>query len=71
MITKDMTVTDILSVDEDIANILMSKGMHCIHCMAAFGESLEQAMQVHGYSAEDVDAIVEQINEFLQEKHTA
>jgi len=71
MITKDMTVTDILSVDENIAGILMAKGMHCIHCMAAFGESLDQAMQVHGYSAEDVDTIVDQINEFLQEKQSA
>ena len=71
MITKDMTVTEILSVDENIANILMGKGMHCIHCMAAFGESLEQAMQVHGYSAEDVDIIVDQINEFLEMKQTA
>jgi len=30
MITKDMTVTEILSVDENIANILMGTGLFTI-----------------------------------------
>lgn len=64
-ITKDMLITDILDQDMEIAQILMQKGMHCIGCMAASGESLEQAMAVHGFAPEDVDQTVEMLNAYL------
>ena len=67
-ITKDMLITDILEQDVEIASILMQKGMHCIGCMAASGESLEQAMYVHGFTPEDVDTTVAEVNEFLAAK---
>lgn len=63
-----MTIVEILEKDEDIAQLLMARGMHCIGCMAASGESLEQAMYVHGYMPEDVDVIIDQINEFEELK---
>ena len=69
-VTKDMIVTDILAQDESIASRLMQMGMHCIGCMAAGGESLEDAMYVHGYSPEDVDKCVEMINDYLREKES-
>ena len=68
MINKNMIVTDILAVDDDIAPILMQMGMHCIGCMAAGGEDLETAMAVHGYSDEDVETVVNYINEYLKSK---
>lgn len=68
MITKDMLITDILTQDEEIAGILMQLGMHCIGCMAASGESLEDAMSVHGFGPEDVDSAVKMINEFINSK---
>ncbi len=67
-ITKDMLITDILDQDMEIAQILMQKGMHCIGCMAASGESLEQAMYVHGFTPEDVDGTVAELNEFIAAK---
>ena len=60
-ITKDMMIMDIINQDEEIADILMSAGMHCIGCMMAHGETLEQACAVHGISA---DMLVEVINQF-------
>ena len=60
-ITKDMMIMDIINQDEEIADILMSAGMHCIGCMMAHGETLEQACAVHGISA---DKLVEVINQF-------
>jgi len=60
-----MTITEILSADYHIADILMREGMHCITCEAAAGESLEDACAVHGIPAERVDLLVEQINDFL------
>ncbi len=64
-ITRDMTISDILKVNPNIANILMGMGMHCIFCGAAEGESLEEACYVHGIPDSGIDMLVEQINDFL------
>lgn len=64
-IRKDMTITEILQMDPMIANILMGQGMHCIACEAAYGETLEEACAVHGFDAEAVDALVDQLNDFV------
>lgn len=65
-ITKDMIVSEILAVDEDIAEILAQNGMGCIFCFASQSESLEAACYVHGMDADD---ILDQINEYLQDKY--
>ena len=64
-VTKDMVIGDILRKDSGtgIAEILMRAGMHCVGCPSAAGESLEQAGMVHGM---DSDALVEEINLYLQ-----
>lgn len=61
-ITKDMTIGDILRVDEGLVPILLETGMHCLGCPSAQAESLEEACMVHGT---DVDAIVAKMNSFL------
>lgn len=65
MITKDMTIAEILSADEGVAPILMASGMHCLGCVMASGEDLEQACAVHGI---DPDGLVRQINDYLAQK---
>ena len=72
-ITKDMLIPDVLAVNPYISNILMGQGMHCISCFAAAGESLEQAMYVHGFTPEDMDVLVADLNDFVeqQEKYEA
>ncbi len=61
-ITKDMTIGEILSINFDVAPILLEMGMHCLGCPASQGESLEEAAMVHGV---DADVIEAQINAFL------
>lgn len=61
-ITKDMTISEIISVDTNIVPILMQSGMHCIGCPSAQGESLEEAAMVHGIDADELEA---KINEYL------
>ncbi|MCR5597348.1 MAG: DUF1858 domain-containing protein [Lachnospiraceae bacterium] len=72
-IKKDMLIPDVLAVNPYISNILMGQGMHCISCFAAAGETLEQAMYVHGFTPEDVDVLVADLNDFIeqQEKYEA
>ncbi len=67
-INKDMLITDVLKVDQDIAVILIQNGMGCIFCPASQMESVEQACFVHGINSDD---IIEQVNEYLQDKYEA
>lgn len=64
-INKSMLINDIINVDAGIAAILMASGMHCIGCLAAAGESLEEAAAVHGINADELE---QDINEYLAKK---
>ena len=61
-VTKDMLIAEVLQTNENMANILMREGMHCIGCPSAQGESLEEACFVHGI---DADILEDQINDYL------
>ena len=43
MITKDMTIGEILRTKPEVAPILMEAGMHCLGCPSSQAESLEEA----------------------------
>ena len=59
-VTKSMLIGELLTVDPNIAPILMRAGMHCLGCPSS---QMEAAM-VHGL---DADVLVAQINDFLGE----
>ncbi len=65
MVTKDMTIQSIISIDENLAGILMASGMHCLGCAMAHSENLEQACAVHGI---DAVALIAKLNEYLANK---
>ena len=52
-VTKKTLIGEALSIDEEIAPILMGIGMHCLGCPASQGESLEEACMVHGVDADE------------------
>lgn len=60
IITKNMTIKDVLEIDETLADVLMGFGMHCIFCPMSQMETLEEAAQVHEI---DVDFLVKKLNE--------
>ncbi len=64
-ITKQMTIGEILRIDQGIIPILLESGMHCLGCPSAQMESIEDAAMVHGL---DGDALVGKINEYLANK---
>ena len=64
-VDKTMTIADVLKMDRETAPIMMSYGMHCMGCPMAMMESLEMACGGHGA---DVDALVNELNEFLAGK---
>ena len=61
MVTKDMLIIDVLAHgDPDKpAEVSHARGTHCLHCMLAHGETLEEAAAVHGIN---VDELVEKLN---------
>ena len=65
MITKGMTIRSILEVDPDLAGILMASGMHCLGCIMAHSENLEQACAVHGI---DADELCDVLNGYLENR---
>ena len=62
-ITKDTLIGDILDMDRTTAPYFLDMGMHCLGCPSARGETLEQACEVHGVSA---DELVAKINAHLE-----
>ena len=64
-VTKEMTIGEIIMIDQGVIAVLLNYGMHCIGCPSAQGESLEEACMVHGL---DVEPLVKEINEYLSSK---
>lgn len=58
-LTKDMTIAQAIKLKPAIAGVLMSKGMHCLGCVIAQGETIGQAAEVHGL---DPDELINELN---------
>lgn len=54
MITKDMTIREVIMAKQEAAEILMSFGMGCVGCPSAQMETLEEAAAVHGMNLNDL-----------------
>lgn len=62
-ITKDMTIGEILQIDQGLAPILMAGGMHCVGCPSSQMETLEEAAVVHGI---ETNVLLARLNAFLE-----
>ena len=59
-ITKDTLIAECLEINPDSARILQEAGVHCFGFAMAHGETIEEAVAVHG---EDLDALLTRLNE--------
>ncbi|MBQ2272299.1 MAG: DUF1858 domain-containing protein [Clostridia bacterium] len=64
MIQKEMLIGDMIRAYPQVGEVLLRFGMHCLGCMAARGESIEDACAVHGL---DVDEVLEALNAAIEE----
>ncbi|MFT4142909.1 MAG: DUF1858 domain-containing protein [Mobilitalea sp.] len=63
-ITRDMTIAQAISIDQNIIPVLLDIGMHCLGCPSAQAETLEEAAMVHGLDPDELmDRIQDQIGE--------
>ncbi|AWK52590.1 disulfide oxidoreductase [Clostridium gelidum] len=54
MITKDLTIGEVIRIKEDAPQILMSFGMGCVGCPSSQAETIEDAAKVHGLNLEEL-----------------
>ena len=54
MITKDLTIGEVIRMKADAPQILMSFGMGCVGCPSSQSESIEDASKVHGLNLEEL-----------------
>ena len=59
-VTKDMTIAEVLRHNPNTAQVFMRHGMHCLGCATAAGETIAQAVVVHGI---DFDTLLKELNE--------
>ena len=50
----DMPIAEILSTNPKTAEVFQRFGMHCLGCLAAAGESVRQAAEVHGINLDEL-----------------
>ena len=63
-ITADTLIAECLELNPNAPEILMAAGMHCFGCAMAHGETVAEAVAVHG---EDLDALLAKLNEGLED----
>lgn len=58
-ITKDTLIADVLTIAPEKAPLFFELGMHCLGCVMASGETVEEACAAHGV---DVDEFLKKLN---------
>jgi iron-sulfur cluster assembly accessory protein len=64
-VTKDLLIGEVVSKYPDIADVFLSYGLHCVGCHVNAFETIEQGAMGHGMSAEEVDEMVAEANNYL------
>lgn len=65
-ITKDILILDLVEQNPDLVAVLTEEyGFHCVGCMAASMETLEQGALVHGMTDDQIEKMVKDFNKRL------
>ena len=65
-ITKNMPIEELINKYPLSVNYLMKKGIKCIVCGEPIWGTLEDAMQEKGFSEQDVNRIVGELNDLIE-----
>lgn len=65
-ITKKINLGVLVQQYPEIGKVLAEEyGLHCVGCMAASFDSLEQGAKIHGYDDKEIGEMVERLNELI------
>lgn len=53
-ITKDSTIMEALEANPNSAQVFAHYGMHCLGCLVASGETIEEAAIAHGIPLDEL-----------------
>ncbi len=67
-ITKEMNIAEIIQNNPGATEVFINAGIHCIGCIAAQFETLEEGLKAHGSSDEDIEKFVEDLNKANEKK---
>ena len=67
LITKEMTIGDVVAKYPAVIEPLQEAGVHCVGCHVSYSESLEDGFKGHGMSDEDVDLVISKLNKAVAE----
>ena len=59
-ITENTLIAECLEINPNAVEILQGAGMHCLGCAMAHGETIAEAVAVHG---EDLEQLLAKLNE--------
>ena len=62
-ITENTLIAECLEINPNAVEILKAAGMHCFGCAMAHGETIAEAVAVHG---EDLKALLDKLNEGIE-----
>jgi hybrid cluster-associated redox disulfide protein len=67
-VTRNTIIADVLEKFPDAGMIFFEKGLHCVGCAASSFETIEQGCKVHGFSDEEIDKLIDELNEVIKLK---
>ena len=66
-INKDILMGKLVADYPEIGRVLVEEyGLHCVGCMAAGMETLEQGAKVHGMSDKEIDRMVADLRQLAE-----
>ena len=68
LITKDMTISEVIEKYPSTIETLLMTGVHCIGCHVSYFETLEQGMKGHGMTDEEIDDVIKEMNNVVKEE---
>ncbi len=68
-ITKTINLGELSNTYPELVEVLVNDyGLHCLGCMAAALETLEEGARAHGFSGKEIDKLVKRLNEMIKKK---
>jgi hybrid cluster-associated redox disulfide protein len=65
-ISKKSNILETITKHPKSVDVLMSYGLHCVHCMASALDTIEEGAKIHGLEDDVIDEMVARINEVVE-----
>jgi len=65
-ITKKTKISDLITQNSEVVEILFQRGLGCIGCPMAMMETLEQGLKAHGMNNKEIEKIIKELNKKIE-----